>query len=214
MPCPYVCLCGCELVEGVRRLSLLLGILGACIGILFTLVHVSEVYGKSQDWNSYDEKRAAYERLAPDTIAAWEAADEHITNNGKYKFVKADSSERFSVALKGRRGQWHERVFVLRSEPPMHVGERLEIAWKPLDEYFSFVTKEQASEELSRPPGFPEPPSPPYSARPGVLLYMAVVAWPFLGFLLPWGTVRVLGWVIMGFLLDFRGKRLVDEKDD
>ncbi len=83
---------------GIHRLSLLLGILGACFGTLGAVVEGGAVYSRSQAWNSYDDKQAAYEALVAkqtEVIAAWEAASEHVTKDGDHKFVKAESSEIF-----------------------------------------------------------------------------------------------------------------------
>lgn len=133
---------------GIHRLSLLLGILGACFGTLGAVVEGEAVYSRSQAWNSYDDKQAAYEAL-----------------------VAEQASDGWSPGS-------------ILPEPPM-----------------GFVLDEP-------------PPSPSYSSRPGALSYVGVIAWPVLGFLVPWGSVRVVGWVIMGFILDLRGKRPADENDD
>jgi len=47
----------------------------------------------------------------------------------------------------------------------------------------------------------------PDRPRPGVTNYLAVVAMPVFGFLLPWGTLRVVCWVLQGFVVDWRSAR-------
>lgn len=38
----------------------------------------------------------------------------------------------------------------------------------------------------------------PVSA-PNIWLYLLIVLFPILGFFIPWGTIRAIGWVLMGF---------------
>lgn len=59
--------------------------------------------------------------------------------------------------------------------------------------------------ERSRPVP-PEKPSDPRHPRPELLECLPLMALPLIGFFVPWGVTRGVGWVIQGFVTDWRGR--------
>lgn len=199
--------------EGIRRLSLLLGILGACVGGVFALSlgAVDEIYALS----TYSTRLGHYEELLSaheESLAAWNARREHTTWDGKEKFVKSDPAQTFSDALRESKGQW---IAVENAESALPRTRRgrsdAENSAQPAsaDSQFDFSRfLEVTPPDLPRSPGDlgrPEQPEKPVVPDSGY--YLLVIALPILGFLIPWGTVRVVGWVVMGFVFDWRGKK-------
>ncbi|MDA1315899.1 MAG: hypothetical protein O2968_21455 [Acidobacteria bacterium] len=183
--------------EGVRRLSLLLGILGACVGAAFGLEPAANIYSTLRSWHAYEK----YEQIASDhaqMLSAWEEASEHISieADGQAKFVKSDPSQGFSEAWRDNAGSWYQQRegnWVNAEE-----GDPLGI----LEPKFSWWRSISGSRPVP-----PVKPCDPRKSRPGFLPYLGVIALPLVGFLIPWGTVRSINWVVMGFITDRRGKR-------
>jgi len=135
-----------------------------------------------------------------DKLSAWEAAREYTTDDGQTKFIKMDPARPFSEALRDEAGTWYQQ-----SEGAWtNAADQLSQVRDPLG--ILEPKRSWAPSILDSQPNAPTEPPRPRRRQPGILAWLGILSLPIVGFLIPWGTLRVVGWVIIGFVLDWRAK--------
>lgn len=219
--------------EGIRRLSLLLGLIGLACGLFFGWLAWDAVHRPILRWQAYESGKKLHEQRLQD----WEDKVYETEEDGiKYRFSGSESAEDLAQALSGDEGRWYRErgdgweeisdpdQWPLAFRPPkpqkrledmtpeegkaQREREEAEQHDKDMVKWMDGYDAEMAAKSGPKPVGVNHKTEP----LPGLLDYSKLLAFPLLGFLLPWGTVRVVGWVVIGFVLDWRGKRSGDGK--
>ena len=159
--------------EGIRRLSLLLGLAGGLLGCM----------GSFGYWGSVAQK----EQLLALRLEIAER-DQTIYEMWGTEQGPADERDR-DVAIEYNKGRKPEdRINKLQVDRIVSRFLREEI--KAFSEGVEYT-----------------PPKPPPSKPPGFAEYLPIAVIPVVGFLIPWGGIRVIAWVIEGFLADRKRNR-------
>jgi hypothetical protein len=168
-----------NLKEGTRRLALLLGVAGTILG----------GFGAYLELQSVLEQRASYaefERLANSEVVQHERKMMKSESGGRILFKAPDGSERWVPKDEKDAAIRAGGVVVDDGETAtLNSGEIKAIHWS--NDYRIEEIDTRGSQFL-----FPTP-------APSAWLYCLIVLFPILGFLIPWGAVRAIGWVGAGF---------------
>lgn len=171
--------------EGIRRLSLLLGLLGAMCGL----------YGS---WLASQEE---LNRL--DGLAVWEEQKVWKTeaSGHRFRFVAPKNAENLKNAVRGWWA-WQERESTgdplgLLAPGRFYVWDRDVDQWRE-------TTFEGAASFWK---AFLMPPEMKLERSVVLGRYSVIVALPFVGFVLPWGSLRIISWVSQGFIRDWDKRR-------
>ena len=177
-----------NLREGTRRLALLLGVVGAIIGGFASYVELQTTLGQRARHNRF-------EQLANPSV------------------VQQARKSCFGGSAQSEHGPWEKYQTPQESVPPLTKGDILvppycftPIADPNTADYtpselnnggiktVHFENREIASiETLDGQTIYPTP-------APSAWLYLLAALFPLLGFLIPWGAVRAIGWVGAGFV--------------
>ena len=168
-----------NLKEGTRRLALLLGVVGAVLGGFGAYLELQSVF----------EQRASYaefERLANSEVVQHERKMMKSESEGRILFKAPDGSERWVHKDEKDAAIRFGGVVIDDGETAtLNRGGIKAIHWS--NDYRIEEIDTQGGQYL-----FPTP-------APFAWLYCLIVLLPILGFLIPWGAVRAIGWVGTGF---------------
>ncbi len=176
-----------NLREGTRRLALLLGVVGAILGSFASYLELQTVLNQRARHNRF-------EQLANSSVAE---------QGRKTCFVSNAPSE---------HQPWEKYQAPKEKLPSYTIGDKLipPYCFIPVDEpnahYYTpsdlnsggiktihFENHEIAS--IETPDGQTINPTPSPAAR----LYLLIALFPVIGFFIPWGAIRTIGWVGAGF---------------
>ena len=168
--------------EGTRRLALLLGVLGTIAGGFASYLELQSVLSQRARHNKF-------EQLAASDVVQRECKNIQAQPNG-WQIVPDDKlaknagpSYKHFVADDGGPSEWDAQGNPISSR--LNRGDVRTIHW----------TKDFRVESLETVDGQTLYPTP----APAAWGYLFIALCPILGFIIPWGTVRAIGWVGAGF---------------
>lgn len=185
-----------NLREGMRRLGLVLGALGFCAGCFGSYLYVEPLLRQRAE--------------AKQKVIKW---DEHGTPIMSRYIVQAPDGK--TVSLEGPAGASQQQV--IAQVQKLYAGQRKSDLSKLSDAQLDALKKQLEREEIpaSKYGGIPveaakeakEGLSPwlhyddsALQAAPSIWRYLPALAFPFLGFLMPWGALKALTWIGTGFV--------------
>jgi hypothetical protein len=161
-----------NLKEGTRRLALLLGVVGAILGGFASYIELQSLI----------RQRADHMRF------------EQLTNSDAVKQAKPQSDDPISEFMGLPRDK---QLAALQQLPPENQDRLLaQIKARRKDGIKTILwTKDNGVESIETQDGQTLYPTP----TPAGWTYLLTALFPILGFLIPWGAVRAIGWVGAGF---------------
>ena len=162
-----------NLREGTRRLALLLGVVGAILGGFASYVELQSVI----------RQRADHMRF------------EQLANSDAVKQAKPQSDDPISEFMGLPRDK---QLATLQQLPPENQDRLLaQIKARRKDGIKTIHwTKDNEITSVETQDGQTLYPTP----APSAWLYLLIALFPILGFFIPWGAVRAIGWVGAGFV--------------
>jgi hypothetical protein len=161
-----------NLREGTRRLALLLGLVGLIVGGFFSYLVLQSVMSQRADHQRFEglADSSVVEQARKERFGPWDAAGSPIQ--------PFDPKQPYCIADHDRN-----ELDYSASEPNSS-GIRT----------VHFENREIAS--IDTTDGQTLYPTP----APSAWLYLLIALWPVLGFFIPWGATRAIGWVAAGFV--------------
>ncbi len=171
-----------NLREGTRRLAVLLGVLGAIAGGFVSYLELQEIQSQRARHNRFEQlansdvvKEQRKTLQSPDPFAG---IAKPIPQHGRAKLSDAQPLPQIDPKTGEREGwEWPSTV---------DKGGIKAIRWAENYGVESIETEE--GETLYSTPA------------PSAWLYLLIAFFPLLGFFIPWGAVRAIGWVGAGFV--------------
>jgi len=159
--------------EGMRRLSLVLGVVGAGIGAFFAYLGYQSLV------DAYRSAERFHNVLSSPRIQSFVGGlqNHHLVDN---RWL--DDSNSDNPPKRDQGGKWVDQ------DEDIKVGEyritrmRIDPQGTGFDQF-----ELESGESIDKTPA------------PSVYDWLLPLAWPVLGFFLPWGAVRTIGWVAGGF---------------
>lgn len=172
-----------NLREGTRRLALLLGVAGAIAG---GFVSYLELQTTLEQWARHNE----FEQLARSEVVQQERKVLQAQTDSQTGYVPAWTVDRSMVGTTAgdslvRKPSGYVPTWAFEGIAVNKGGIKI-IYWKDGWEVDSIDTME--GKLLSPTPA------------PGAGSYLLIAVLPFIGFFIPWGAVRAIGWVLAGFV--------------
>lgn len=175
-----------NLREGTRRLALLLGVVGAIAGGFVSYLELQTTLEQRTRHNKF-------EQLANPSL------------------VQQARRSCFGSSAESEHGPWEKYQTPQENSPPLPTKLVPPYCMFPIDDpnaadytpsevnnggikAVHFENREIAS--IETPDGQTHYPTP----APGAWSYLLIAILPVLGFLIPWGVVRAIGWMVAGFL--------------
>ena len=190
-----------NLREGMRRVGMVLGLIGFCVGSFVAYDYVNKLLGQAaaaREYQAQSELKAKYEVKRPDgkiiTVEGPRGASEEE--------VIAQAQKLFNV--------FGDPIIENEPKPQVPKGYRLDdnrepisSAWRPVDEWDQYRTKPQPGAKTPKPPVYLDDEGNPVGAAkaPSFWQYLQALAFPLFGFLMPWGTLKTLTWIGIGFYI-------------
>jgi hypothetical protein len=162
-----------NLREGTRRLALLLGVAGAILGGFVSYFQLQSTM----------RQRADHQRWA------------QLANSDAVKQAKPNPDDliaEFMTLPKAERGQLFEQLAPEKQHALLaQIKARRKDGIKTIN-----WNKSDGVESIETEDGQTLYPAP----APGAWSYVVIALFPLLGFFIPWGAVRAIGWVGAGFI--------------
>ena len=218
-----------NLREGTRRLSLLLGALGAILGGFASYLELQTLLNQTA-------RHSQFERLANSVVVkqeqkSWPLTLRYMPDRAIETFRRLSENEQQDVFHRLSSEEEGDLIAKLKCEPlpsgypstattvenllkiPNHPGYSLDVKDDPYacsadtgDPPISTINKGgikaihwtktlgiESIETEDRQTIYPTP-------SPSAWLYLLIALFPVLGFFIPWGAVRAIGWVGAGFI--------------
>ncbi len=178
-----------NLREGTRRLALLLGVVGAIAG---GFASYSELLTVLEQWARHNR----FEQLAASP------------------FVQHAQESCYASSPKPEHGPWDKYQAPQQIPPPVPKGARFiseaPYCFVPFDDPNAiYYTPSESNSDGIRTVHFEDSEIAAIKTSDGDIFYptaatsawllLLIVLYPILGFLIPWGAVRAIGWVLAGF---------------
>lgn len=167
-----------NLKEGLRRIGLAAGSIGACIGLWASYVTAKDIHYQR-------ERNSRFE-----TLLNSPAVQRDVLLLTKGLRNAKDPTPAFKYAHNGQG--WFEAVAAANGSLEGWLVNEDGVSRIYLDGRGN-VIRIQDTEQNSF---YPDPdPAPP----PNILSYAIVLVFPIIGFLVPWGVLKGLSWIVAGF---------------
>lgn len=163
--------------EGLRRIGLAAGVIGACLGLFTSYLHGTDIHYQRERHSRFEtllNSPAVQRDICFLTKDLSNAQDQTTLSKVYEQFHDGQNMFNAVAATSGDADGWI-----------VNAGGVSRIYFDKKEQ----VTSIQDSEHNTF---YSDP-------NPSILSYIVILVWPIIGFLIPWGVVKGFSWIVAGF---------------